>query len=623
MSDEHDLHHLHAFLPRLAQGSPELVRSLPEEDQPVSGRVTAAWVRSLPPRQRLGICRDWVRRVAEATRTESLHAHFVLAASLLFSGEFAIADMFGVLGVESVQECSEAGMLLTRLEELGLLIYSQQRMLYCVPFPVRLAFERTSLFSDPDRADVERRFVAYCAKAARDMTETPGTPREGGWRFSNLLGAYELAVRLRGEQIDHDDPDLDWALVTFGMKLGRAAARRATDDGAVLIEFSANAAERICDRQAHVEMLLLLGKFWLERGQLERGMDAYRRCVEAAQSAEDLRGVTLASTALAFVMRDRGEREEAISQFRMAYVAATQGDLPAQRRDIANCAAQLLLKLGRPAEARRWLADLAGTESASGVSAAETESLLLHARACVEEGDGAAADALLRSAMERARPQRHLGLEARAAVALARILDASEDPADAETLARHAHGLFEQLGNEQGMAECAVLLSRAGRRRGARDYGSRWIDGALARSWAIRDAHTIARLHEERGELFFHGGDSARALAELYIARDEGRGAGDARYLAKLHLRIAEICASRGEDAISAAEALRAQGIARADAWHDGAAAAGELVEAARRVTDEELFDQLVQEVSDELESGQLMPRTRLQSQQRPLEGEA
>jgi hypothetical protein len=125
-----------------------------------------------------------------------------------------------------------------------------------------------------------------------------------GGRFSNLLGAYELAVRLRGENFGHDDPDVDWALVTFGMKLGRAAARRATDDGAILIEASAHAAERICDSATHVEMLLLLGKFWLERGQLDRGMEAYRRCVDAAQAAENLSGVALASTALAFVMRD-------------------------------------------------------------------------------------------------------------------------------------------------------------------------------------------------------------------------------------------------------------------------------------------------------------------------------
>lgn len=612
MSDEHELHHLHAFLPHLAGALPELVPTLSDEDRPVGGRVTAAWVRSLPPRQRLSICRDWVRRAAESIRRESASAFRVLGAALLFPGEFPVSDLLGVTMAASVADIGDAASALARFEELGLLIHSHPRSLYVVPFPVRLAYEQGSLLEEPERRELERRYIEWHARVARALVEAPRSPREAGWQFSNLLGAYEFAAGWPDGAPAELRREIDEALVVFGEKLGRAAARRATDEGADLLEASIGAAERLGLSPARVDGLLLLGKFWLERGQPLRGMEAYRRCIEAAAAGGDARGMALAGSALAFVLRDRGDREGAIAQFRTACRAAVQGGLDSHARDIANCAAQLLLRASRAREARMWLQEFAPVaEDHPGASPAEAESLLLLARACLESDDLPSGMRVLEDVIARARGSNQIGLEARGLLSLARARANSTDDGFGEADARASHALFDQLGNDHGMADAALLIGRAARRKGDLPAARRWIEGALTRGWAIRDPLTIAQLHEERAEQFIAVDDERRAVAELCLARDEAKLGGDARYLAHLHLRLAELCARHGDAAVSIAEALRAQGIARADSWTDGAEAAGLFVEAARRATNEEVFERIVQEVSEELDSGRLLPQPR------------
>ncbi|MDX2177576.1 MAG: hypothetical protein SF028_14010 [Candidatus Sumerlaeia bacterium] len=610
MANPHQAHHLHTFLGRLAGLHPALwERSLGTLELDAPGRPEGEWVQSLPPFQRVELCRAVVHELVRELVARDPDVAGVFGTILLLPGEF---------GVEAVSEIAplppgagqRAAAALRSLADAGLLIELPRGR--CVtPFPVRIAFEDHRYWPERELDFVRRRMVRHFSTQVLLESVGKGAGRADEAALPNRLAAYEAAVELDakhqprpagGESYD----EVATSLVTFGIHLGAQLVKRASDDVARLLEASAAAAERTGKERDRGPLLFLLGRFWQARKKPFEALDAYRRAAAVEAALGRGGNASLAHSASALLLRDLGRSSEALAQFAAARDSASEAGDRDRLRDVVNCAASLLLSEKRPREAVEWLTEIVDRPPATE-TAAELETLLLLGRALGAAGRPSDGIAALRAVQAAALAAGLPNVRAEASLASAEIHLAAEDHARAEPEAQLSHDLYEAAGEAVGAAAATLFLARCARGLDDPARGAERCERALTRSWALRDPALVGALHRERAECLLAMQDPHRAAAEHFLALDAFRRAGAPLAIAEQHLRLATAYAAVGDPRTVVRHLLRAQGLARRYDWGEGAEIANGLLAVLRDDVPEDDWESIVVEVSEEIESGALL----------------
>lgn len=613
MAQGHDYHHFYEFLPLLAERTPSLLSLLPEEERPDYGGADAAWVRSLQPGRRVAICRQWLEALAEELRVKDPARHRVLAAAMMLPGEFLIADLAGILfnhlTTATLRKLSED---VRALVDVGLLFSLQRDDCFVAAYPLRMAFDSGLPMSPAVNDEFEHRLIIHFAREAAALDEIPDSPMKAGWRFANILGAWEVAARRRPVHAQANEAfrDEDEALATFGRMIGVATSRRATDSTGLLFEASAAAAARIGRKDQEAELLFLLGRYWVLRKQPPRAIDAWERSATAHAAAGDTAGEALALSALGFTMREHGDLSRALRYFSLAVERARIAGRTDLEFDITNCTAAIFIDTLEPEKAIGILRDLAHKYSSKGSSEVSgmTETWVLLGRALLTAREEEDAILILERAIASAHRWRQRHHEANAGLALADACIRLRRGEDARRHAIAAWDTFREIQEVFGMTLCCARIAHACRILDDPDGVELWTDRGIEQATSAQDPRLLAVLHAERAEYFLESDDPHRGIAELLIVISALREIPDPMKMAEVFLRISGIYLQLDRHSEALRDAFRAQGLSRTVRWPFGVNASQDALERIRPHMDEALFEEVLQAVTDELDAGVFLP---------------
>ncbi|MCC6545766.1 hypothetical protein IT570_01260 [Candidatus Sumerlaeota bacterium] len=624
-SEGHDIHRLHEFVPHLAQRQPELLALLPLEDRPAQGESLLDWALALTPVRLMEICNAWVLETLSILKETSPLSNVLLRGTLLLTGEFDLSDAAAVAtgtvprhGDPRRDEIREA---LKRATRAGVLIYLADSERYCVPFPVRLAFEGVNFLDPLERESISLRAIDRFSRVAGELVEDGEQLSPGHWRFSNMLTALEFAVDAMeghlGVDADewlssgHDFASVPESLVEPLMLLvecmGAALTQRQSNSVVRLLAAGAAAARSAGAHGREANLLMLMGQYFLAREQFSAALFAYERCEKLRLACRDMKGVVVAISGMALTHRKASEPELAVQQFLRACDVAHDHELHSQEVDIANCAATIMLGLGRydavialaekvmvslqrgqrkhPAVAELFVHQ--GTAFRLQSRHREARDRIFHALALAKGFDSRAGEAM-------------------ASLELAELFESLGEREEVVKWIRRAKNLYIQLGDYVGLTHCYLAFARAGGdTQGERDLDA-CLSKALQCAQASRDEMLVARVWHERGLLSLRQGFYTVAINHFTQEVSSLKRTVKVEALVNSHMQLAELYLKQESHLAAATEALRAQAVARAFARTGEPDALPLLLARTRSHLTPEQFEFLIQEVSDELEAGSL-----------------
>ncbi len=628
--ESHSIHRLHEFLPHMARRQPRLLSLLPAEERPQAGAPLSEWVLSLPQRRLMEICSSWVLESLRRLRTHSPLSNVLIRGALHFSGEFDLADVaavaIGAPPAPSDPRREELRNALFRATRLGILIHLPRQQRFCVPFPVRLSFEGVSFIEPIEREAIRLRMAGHFASMAEDFFGTAPAKVLRHWRFANLLAAYETAAELAEEYLglEPDDwahepeaPPLDlprelaFALTQFGRALGRSLIQRPSESGARLLAASAAAARMLGTDELHAEARARVGQFHLRRRQFTEAIASYRHAERCSLEAGDPKGALLAISAMALAHREMGNPAEAVAEFLRAGALARENELLDSEVDTVNCAVEVLLAGEQYSEARELAESLLRSRRVSALRCPAFAELFVRLGVALRHaGDYTEARDRLYAAMGFARECHHRPAEAGACLELALVYRAEGDSTAAMKWCRRARNLYAELSDGSGLAETSLLLSQLA--RDGLDGGSaeEMLAKALRYAQGARDMALVARIWRERGLLTRQESpNSAAALPHFHQEVKALRHTRQPRLLVEAHLRLADLYFAQEAMLAAGTEVLRAQAVARSSLHGQKHPALERSLAKALRYLTPEQFEFLVQEVTEELDTGALGER--------------
>ncbi|MEO8376758.1 MAG: hypothetical protein ABI579_03740 [Candidatus Sumerlaeota bacterium] len=626
--DGHDIHRLHEFVPHLARRQPELLDLLPQEDRPADGESLIDWALALTPVRLMEICNAWVLETLSILKSTSPLSNVLLRGSLLLTGEFDLSDAAAVAtgtvprhGDPRREEIREA---LKRSTRAGVLIYLADSERYCVPFPVRLAFEGVNFLDPLERESISMRAIERFSRVARELVEHGEPLSSGHWRFSNMLTAFEFAVDAMESQLGLDAEEwiacgtefasvpeaLAEPLISFTECLGGALAQRQSKSVVRLLSAGAAAARSIGTHEREANLLMLLGQHFLAREQFPSAISCYERCEYLRKVSGNKAGVVVAISAVALTHRQASNPESAIQEFLRACDFARDHALYSQEVDTANCAATLMLGLSRyeavVALAEKVALSLQRDRRKHSTAA---ELIVYHGSALRLQSRHREARERLFYALALAKGFSYRAGEALASLELAELFEAQEEREESVKWIRRAKNLYIQIGDYVGLTHCYLAFARAGGdTQGERDLDS-CLSKALRCAQASRDEMLIARVWHERGLLAMREGFVTVAITHFTQEIAALKRTVKVSALVESHVRLADLYLQQESHLAAATEALRAQGIARAFMDEGEPEFIESILTKTRTHLTPEQFDFLIQEVSDELEAGKLKDR--------------
>lgn len=642
MSDEHTIHRLHAFLPHLAERIPELLDLLPAEERPEFGIPLAEWAWTLPQRRLMEICSTWVLEAMTRLKDRSPLTNVLMRGCLFYTGEFDIADAaaaaIGEVPRPDDPRREELRRALAQAVRLGILIHVPSSDRFCVPFPVRLSFEGVDFHDPLESETIKLRIVWHFAALCSELASEPDLVTPKYWRFANMLTAYEFAVDLAEDFLGIES--VSWlgtaevavglpetmrhALVRFARCMGRALVMMRSGTGERLLEASAAAARRPVASIEEAECYGMLGQYHLRRGNLGQAIEVWQRSNGLRAELADHAGVIIGLSAIALAHRELGSPELAIQDFVGAARYARDAGLVESELDTANCAVNLLIAERRPFEAAELAeSTLSHLKELGHLHPAYAE-LLVNA-AIAMRAEGRAEDALqcLYSALGLSRSWPHRPIEAMACQELGTSHDRAGESEKALKWFRRARSLFVEIGDYGGLANCLLSMARVLRHM-ENESASEELLGKATRAAQTAKLHDVeATIWRERSIMAEQAGDRGAAISHAHQEINALRNVRAAEPLVRAHLRVATLLAHDESWSNAARHALRAQGIARAflrgyegsvrDSSPDETSdrsnprpALERLIARLAGYLSAEQFEALVEEVSEELEQGEL-----------------
>lgn len=225
-----------------------------------------------------------------------------------------------------------------------------------------------------------------------------------------------------------------------------------------------------------------------------------------------------------------------------------------RRTEILGARAAVLVKLGRPADARQ-AAELMLTEASATPDhpdRPEAEEIL--GEAALEEGDYDAAELHLQVASERYQGDESAATGIpRSQRKLATLSLRRGDFDSAATRYAAARERLEAIGDRQGVAEVQMDVGALHARRGEFDPALENLESALAEFRSMGDRHGEARTLSFLGSLYRRQGNLDEALATCEAALPVAGRIGDRQGVANLQANIGNVHLARGD--IARAEA--------------------------------------------------------------------
>ncbi|CAN5203879.1 hypothetical protein BH09SUM1_BH09SUM1_26060 [soil metagenome] len=620
----HAIHRIHEFLPHLAERQPDLMELLPESEQPHSGIPLGEWVLGLPQRRLMEICSSWVVESLRRLKETSPLTNVLLRGCLTLGGEFDVSDAAAVAVGERVKpgdpRREEVRLALNRAARVGVLIHLPKQERYCVPFPVRLSFEGVDFLEPMEREEVRLRQIRHFSLLCRELMEQPDLASPKYWRFSNLLAAYEMAVDMMEELLGFESSewmeaagDIDSVpemlvepLADFGRFLGKSLIFRQSVGGARLIAATAAAARTSGDLFAEAQAHDLLGQFFLRRSQFPQAIDFYRRAEALRQAGGDDEGAVLAITAIAIAYRESENPEQAIAEFYRACHLARESGLREPEIDTANCLARLLIESDRAFEASQLITGIVEGRKTARRYPAEAELLVLLATALRLEKRFANAREKLFAALALARDFLHRPAEAESYLELGRLHQLEENHDEAMKWIRKARSLFAEFTDHRGVAQCYLALSQSIRVTQDGEPADELLTKALRSANTAKDMTLVAAIWRERAFLHLDEDDATTALSHFLQEIKALRHTHHVARLVRAHMHASELYLREESFLAAGAEVLRAQGLSRAYLREDEPADLAMLFGKVSASLSPAQVDYLVQDVTEELESGAL-----------------
>jgi len=627
MPSGHDIHRLHEFLPHLAERQPGLLGMLPAQDRPAAGLPLVEWVWCLPQTRLMEICSAWVLESVRSLKDSSPLAAALVRGALLFAGEFDVSDAaavsVGLAAPPGDPRRAEIRTALLKAARMGVLIHLPPTDRFCIPFPVRLSFEGIDYIDPSEASAIRSRMVHHFGSLAEEMSIQPelGTPRH--WRFANMLTAYEFAADLAENSIGAEG--FDWAhrgaevqgmkepiarpLIQFGRFLGKAMVQVQSGAGARLLGASAVAARDNADGDTEAETWGLLGQYHLRRKEFPDAIHAFRTAEGLRRGLGDDRSAVMSISAIGMAHRGMGNRELAVQEFLRACDAARLAELREEEIDTANCAAGLLILMGRTFEAARVARSVMSEDRPHGKSFPAASELLVYlGMALRREGHLDDARARLFEALELARGVLHRPAEARSSLEIGKVLHGQGEMEEAAKWFRRARSVFTELHDSSGVAECYLALFHALPAEEAVATGEELLQRALRSADARGDHDLLAVVWRERANLALRRNEPDAALTFLQHLAAALRMAGDASGLVSAHVGLAELYLEGNSPAAAMMEALRAQAIGRAYLRDEPATRIEAMIRDLLPKLGEGQFEFLTEQVTEELESGEVGP---------------
>jgi tetratricopeptide (TPR) repeat protein len=553
---------------------------------------------------------------------ESIHEqnptlHDILHRLLPLRGEFDLLDVAGIqpepIDALVVHQAIALGVhrgLLLRIPEVGR---------YCIPFTLR-----SGLSPSPSRTFSENwgiLLVRYCSGIAAEFERDGEGMQPRHWRFSMVQHAFQVAVEEleltlglephwpENWQVIRDVPEeLAEAIRNFGLAIGKALVQLDTVDAFVLLAGAA-ACSNLPGHETTSDVIRnYLGQLMLRHGSWRRAIELYRVNEQAYEARGNHGGRVVAASAVALALREMGSVELAIKEFlRACELAGAHGILETEV-DTANCAVRLLLEESRTVEAIRLAHRILGRLRTGGerIAAMAELSVLCGQALRLADRQPEARDQLY-AALALAKDYSHRPAEGRACLEIGHLCLESSDPTEATKWFRRARAIFENTNDGGGVAEACLGLAKVAEESTDREECERYIVKALRAAQAARAMELVADAWRARAALVADEDDPTQSIGFL---SQEARALRHTRRVARMAdclLRVAFLYAGQRAWMAAANEGLKAQALARAYNLDLLAESNEHLARCQVQMTTEE-FDFLVDQVSEELDSGDLYP---------------
>lgn len=615
------IHRLDEFLSHLAKRQPDLVSLLPEHERPDGDAPLRAWVEALPQNRLMEICTAWVLESMRRLKATTPLTNVLLRGCLHLSGEFDLQDAaavaIGEVPAENDPRTQEIRVALARAVRLGVLIYLRAEERYCIPFPVRLSFEGVDFVEPLEKESIRLRMIRHFAEVAQSIQGKPdaGTPKH--WRFSNILLAYEYAAELMEDLLgieDTDDiesleevpEDIAEPLVQFGRLLGRALVSRQSPTGARLLISSAAAARQLGDKEVEAEAEDLLAQYYLRRREWDRAVAHYGRTMSLRSEANDHRGAVLARSAVAIALRDMGRGSEAVEHFVLACIYARSHQLAEEEIDTANCAAALLLATNDARNAIELIHEvIESVQRAPGRLPAFAELLANYGVAFRMVGHHEEARDWLLSALSISRSHLHRPAEARCLLELGTLFSQTEEFSEALKWLRRAREAYIELSDYAGIASTLLSLYKTLERMEADRDTEELLFKALKAAQKSQEHNLVADIWRECAYASLRRSDQTAALTQFHQEVQSRRRTTNTPALVEGHLQLAELYLSQEAMLAAGTEILRAQALTRSYLQVEYIPEhMNILFKRIHAQLSPEQFEYLVEEITEELESG-------------------
>ncbi len=624
--DQYAIHRLHEFIPHLAKRQPFLLDLLPYDERPTSQIDLKEWVWSLSQRRLMEICSSWVvESIHKMDATSPLSAE-ALRVCLYLPGEFDVIDATSVIyGKRPAPEAVEIDRIhrsLNQLVHLGLLIHLADSDHYCLPFPVRLSIEGFQVNDQMEEDVYKERIIRYFSAIAKELFEKQIYASPKYWRFPNMLSAFEFNVdliekNLGSDQIDwfHDELDISnvpyhlaRALLHFSLFFGRSLVELKSRAGFRLLSAGAVAAHAINRNSEEAHCLSLLGQFFFLRYEYGNSIRAYRQAEYIYKNIDDPIGHIIALGAIGIAHQEMGNRELAIQELLRARSVAANHQLHEKELDTANCAAKLLLEVGRAFESIKLTDELIlkfNKESANFPSYAE---LLMHqGKGYRIIGEYIDAKRQLYSALALSKTSSHRTVESATYMEIGRVHLELFENREAGKWFHRALALYIELDDKKGQSEAYLALAETFLAEDNFHRAEEYLERSHRLARRLRAHEIIASVWELRAEIALAQEDKLMGLSHLHEVVACYRQTRETGLLIENHLKLAELYTDFESYLACCVELLRAQAIDRA--FHpepDKSSDIKERLESVHEYLSDEQFSHLVEEVTDELESGEL-----------------
>ncbi len=627
MSEGHSIHRLHAFVPHLAECQPRLLELLPYEQRPEPGEALGDWVWTLSQTSLMEICSAWVIESLRLLRQRSPLTNVLMRGCLHLPGEFQLGDAsalaIGEVPPHGDPRREEIRVALARAVSAGILIHLPEADRYCIPYPVRLSVDRAPFLDALERDSIRLRLVQHYGRLAQRLHNEHAEPTPRDWRFSNFLSAYETAVDLveealgleavnwarEGVHVTDIPADLRRQLIRFIDYPGPALVKLQSGTAPRLLAASAAAARDAGLAPEEAQACELLGRHYLRARAHPDAIAAFRRAQYLREQQKDALRAVYASSAIGMALRDMGRDDLAIAEFMAAEKRASTANLHEQQIDTANCAADLLLANDRTFEAASFIDRVLDRLPMGERRIPSLAELLTHqGRALRLQGRHDQAEDRLFLALGTARHFQNRPAEARTLLELGRLEAARQNPQESTKWLQRARVLYLELSDSAGIGESLLAIATNLLDHGPAGDAETQVLRALRYARAANEPRLLADIWRLRQRQATRRGDHAGAISYLQqrlLALSQGR-----RVLPVVEgrLELAQLYLDRESHFAAGAEALRAQALARA--YLDPAdipPGLEHLLEQISKGLSGAQFQHLVDEISDELESGLLI----------------